>query len=275
MSTMQNLCYDSDFYHEPLLTFWHKHQQFYHNQRKNAMNTHTLPIIAYHRSPLSQKFGIPRQPNLVAVKSCIEFVPPYDQPEAFVGIENYSHLWVIWQFHKNKHQDKERASFRPQVRPPRLGGNDKMGVFATRSMYRPSALGLSVVELDCVSVVDGRVVLHIVGADMADGTPIVDVKPYLPFVDGVVGATGFDKPTVRTVSVNKKAEQKFHQLLQDDFVIQEDWHIISELIAQDPRPAYRQNEINVVCAMRYKSVDVDFFMNDDGVLVIADFREIF
>lgn len=234
------------------------------------MNTHTLPIIAYHRSPLSQKFGIPRQPNLVAVKSTIEFVSPYDHPDAFVGIENYSHLWILWQFHHNK----EQAGFRPQVRPPRLGGNDKMGVFATRSMYRPSALGLSVVRLDKVELVDEKIRLHLIGADMADGTPIVDVKPYLPFVDGVADAKGFDKPCVRAVDFDEQAGQSFGKLLHNHQVKSEDWNIISELIAQDPRPAYRQNETNIICTMRYKSVDVDFFMNDEGVLVIADFREI-
>ena len=116
--------------------------------------THTLPIIGYHRSPLTQKFGTPRQPNLVAIKSHIEFLPPYGDPNAFVGIENYSHLWVLWQFHHNKPQD----GFRPQVRPPRFGGNDKVGVFATRSMYRPSEVGLSVVGLDKVEVIDNQVV---------------------------------------------------------------------------------------------------------------------
>lgn len=235
------------------------------------MNTHTLPIIAYHRSPLSQKFGIPRQPNLVAVKSTIEFVSPYDHPDAFVGIENYSHLWILWQFHHNK----EQAGFRPQVRPPRLGGNDKMGVFATRSMYRPSALGLSVVRLDKVELVNEKIRLHLIGADMADGTPIVDVKPYLPFVDGVADAKGFDKPCVRAVQACEKAEQKFAQLVQSQRLDDDDWQIICELVAQDPRPAYRQNEMNVCCAMRYKAVDVDFYMNESEVLVLADFREIF
>lgn len=141
----------------------------------------TFPIIGYHHSPLTQKFGIPRQPNLVQVSSHIEFVPPYDNVAAFEGIENYSHLWIIWQFHHNRPQ----ANFRPQVRPPRFGGNAKMGVFATRSMYRPSPLGLSVVRLERLEVINHKVRLYIIGADMADGTPIFDIKPYLAFSDSI------------------------------------------------------------------------------------------
>lgn len=234
------------------------------------MNIHVLPTIGYHRSPLSQKFGIPRQPNLVAVKSHIRFVAPYGTPDAFVGIEQYSHLWVLWQFHHNK----EQANFRPQVRPPRLGGNDKIGVFATRSMYRPSGVGLSVVGLDKVEVVDNQVILHIIGADMVDGTPILDIKPYLPYVDGVREATGFDKPTSRNVIFDNKANDEFNVLIKSGLLTTDDKAVIGELIAQDPRPAYRQSEIGVVCAMRYGAVDVDFVMNEQGVMVVSGVRVI-
>jgi len=234
------------------------------------MNTHVLPTIGYHRSPLSQKFGIPRQPNLVAVKSHIRFVAPYGTPDAFVGIEQYSHLWVLWQFHHNK----EQANFRPQVRPPRLGGNDKIGVFATRSMYRPSGVGLSVVGLDKVEVVDNQVILHIIGADMVDGTPILDIKPYLPYVDGVREATGFDKPTSRNVIFDNKANDEFNVLIKSGLLTTDDKAVIGELIAQAPRPAYRQSEIGVVCAMRYGAVDVDFVMNEQGVMVVSGVRVI-
>mgnify|MGYP002656350069 CR=1 FL=1 len=234
------------------------------------MNTHVLPIIGYHNSPLSQKFGVPRQPNLVAVKSHIRFVVPYDTPDAFVGIERYSHLWILWQFHHNK----EQANFRPQVRPPRLGGNDKIGVFATRSMYRPAGVGLSVVGLDRVEVVDNQVILHITGTDMVDGTPILDIKPYLPYVDGVNGATGFDKPTGRNVVFNDKTHDEFDVLIKSGLLTTDDKALIGELIAQDPRPAYRQSEIGVVCAMRYGAVDVDFVMNEWSVMVVSGVRVI-
>lgn len=234
------------------------------------MNTHALPIIGHHHSPLSQKFGVPRQPNLVAVKSHISFVVPYGTPDAFVGIERYSHLWVLWQFHHNK----EQANFRPQVRPPRLGGNDKIGVFATRSMYRPSGVGLSVVELDRVEIFDNQVVLHILGADMVDGTPILDIKPYLPYVDSVSGATGHDKPTVRAVMFDKKADDEFDECIKLGVLAPDDKAVIGELIAQDPRPAYRQHETGIVHGMRYKAVDVDFIMNEQGVMMVSRVRVI-
>ena len=105
-----------------------------------------VPIIGYMNSPYREKFGIPRQPNLVQVESYIEMVEPYNDLLAFEGIDEFSHLWLIWQFHDNKNQ-QDSHKFRPQVRPPRLGGNKKIGVFATRSMYRPAPMGLSVVQL--------------------------------------------------------------------------------------------------------------------------------
>lgn len=229
---------------------------------------HTLPIIGYHHSPLTQKFGIPRQPNLVAIKSHIQFVAPFNTPDAFFGIKNYSHLWVLWQFHQNKAQ----VNFRPQVRPPRFGGNDKIGVFATRSMYRPSQLGLSVVKLDRVEIIDNQVCLHIIGADMVHGTPIVDIKPYLPFVDSVGNAMGLDRPNVRKVLMSKQAKIELDYLLNHKILDADDERVITNLVAQDPRPAYRQHQTNVMQAMRYKAIDVDFFMDIDGVFMIERFR---
>lgn len=234
------------------------------------MKTHTLTIIGYHHSPLSQKFGIPRQPNLVKVKSHIRLIPPYDTPDAFLGMEQYSHLWILWQFHRNKIQ----THFRPQVRPPRLGGNDKIGVFATRSMYRPSQIGLSVVTLDKVELIEGRVVLHILGADMADGTPILDIKPYLAFSDCVHDALSFEKPVVRQAIFTEDAKRQCHHHIKTGQLIEADTAIILDLIAQDPRPAYRQDEIGVICTMRYKGVDVDFCMNESGTLVIDQVRQV-
>ncbi|OOR91107.1 tRNA (N6-threonylcarbamoyladenosine(37)-N6)-methyltransferase TrmO [Moraxella caviae] len=226
----------------------------------------SVPIIGYHRSPLGQKFGAPRQPNLVALPSHIEFVPPFDTKDAFVGIENYSHLWVFWQFHHNKAQ----ANFRPQVRPPRLGGNEKLGVFATRSMYRPSALGLSVVALEGVQVIDNKVVLNITGADFIDGTPIIDIKPYLPYADSVPAAVSgeISTPAVKSVRFDERAKTACQTLGIDENTQQ----IIADLIAQDPRPAYRQHETDIVSTMRYKAVDVDFMMNKCGEMVVEHIR---
>lgn len=230
----------------------------------------TFPIIGYHHSPLTQKFGIPRQPNLVQVSSHIEFVPPYDNVAAFEGIENYSHLWIIWQFHHNRPQ----ANFRPQVRPPRFGGNAKMGVFATRSMYRPSPLGLSVVRLERLEVINHKVRLYIIGADMADGTPIFDIKPYLAFSDSIADAISqqIDTPSMRKTAIDTKAKQVFDGLIRQGVLEDADVQIIQGLIAQDPRPAYRQDEVGTIFALRYDGVDVDFLMNETGVLMIVGVR---
>ncbi len=226
----------------------------------------TLPIIGIHRSPLSQKFGTPRQPNLVNLSSQIHLFAPYDTQDAFVGIEQFSHLWIVWQFHHNKAQ----ASFRPQVRPPRLGGNDKMGVFATRSMYRPSGLGLSVVALDKISCADnGRgVVLHLLGADMIDGTPIIDIKPYLPYSDSLPTATSpMTTPSTKDVQWSEIAKHQADDFVKSGKLTQQDLDIIHKLIAQDPRPAYRQQETNTPFSMRYDGVDVVFFMQNMSLMI--------
>jgi len=176
---------------------------------------HCAPIIGYHRAPLSQKFGAPRQPNLVALTSVIEMLPPYDTPAAFEGLETFSHIWVSWQFHHNyrkKDTNQTDSSFRAQVRPPRLGGNQKIGVFASRSMYRPSGLGLSVVTLDHIEIVEGRVLLIIKGADMIDGTPIIDIKPYVAYSDAIMdGESGFapTAPALLEVTMTTPAYAQF------------------------------------------------------------------
>ena len=259
-------------------------------------NHHHAPIVGYHRAPLSQKFGAPRQPNLVALTSVIEMLAPYDTPAAFVGLEAFSHIWISWQFHHNyikkdnsanKNADTTKTTgFRPQVRPPRLGGNQKIGVFASRSMYRPSALGLSVVKLERVEVIQGRAFLIISGADMIDGTPIVDIKPYVTYSDALVEAeSGFapTAPTLLAVTMTEPAYEQFvalantGQLINNEKAINieqdtvttlmhqmqsqlllSDIDIIKALIAQDPRPAYRRTQINMPFTMRYKSVDVSF-----------------
>lgn len=268
--------------------------------------THVAPIIGYHRAPLSQKFGAPRQPNLVALLSVIEMLTPYDNPAAFAGLEAFSHIWLSWQFHHNyinkksahnSEQDQQtkaapaadKPTFRPQVRPPRLGGNKKLGVFASRSMYRPSGLGLSVVKLEAIEVLEGRVLLLISGADMIDGTPIIDIKPYVSYSDAYSdAASGFapSAPESLIVTMSELAEQQFEALIdieaidwEDETVaakvyslqqqlIAADKVLITALIAQDPRPAYRREELNSSFVMRYKTVDISFTQIELGTLLI-------
>lgn len=266
---------------------------------------HTAPIIGYHRAPLSQKFGAPRQPNLVALPSVIEMFAPYDNPAAFVGLETFSHIWLSWQFHhnfKSKHaleaqaQPSAASSFRAQVRPPRLGGNQKIGVFASRSMYRPSNLGLSVVKLERIEMIDGRVLLVISGADMIDGTPIIDIKPYVAYSDAYDDAiSGFapDEPKLLIVKVTDLAQDQFEQIVNSDSsnkkaqpklsatinqlqqqITAADIDYIRALIAQDPRPAYRRDELNSHFIMRYKSVDVSFMQPALGELQIDSITKV-
>lgn len=277
-------------------------------QTASSLSNHIAPIIGYHRAPLSQKFGAPRQPNLVALTSVIEMIAPYDTPAAFVGLEDFSHIWVSWQFHhnyvyKDKQANKADSSFRAQVRPPRLGGNQKIGVFASRSMYRPSALGLSVVKLEAIEIVEGRVLLIISGADMIDGTPIIDIKPYVAYSDALPEAkSGFapSAPHLLDVTVTKVAYEQFVQIIDNQHVNNEaektahnekatvkavideiqkqllilDLDNIKALIAQDPRPAYRRKEMHTPFIMRYKSVDVSFQLLESGELQITAVVEI-
>ncbi len=275
------------------------------------MSCHTAPIIGTHHAALSQKFGAPRQPNLVALTSVIEMHAPYDTPLAFAGLDDFSHIWVSWQFHHNfinkasqltQSTSASEHDFRAQVRPPRLGGNQKIGVFASRSMYRPSGLGLSVVKLEQIKIVQGRVLLMISGADMIDGTPIIDIKPYVAYSDALIMADSGFAPTAPeslTVSMTEFARAQLMQIINEKSfndinannisshignnenltvvaavyqvqhqLIVSDIDHIHALIAQDPRPAYRRDELNTPFVMRYKSVDVRFQLIATGQLQI-------
>lgn len=234
--------------------------------------TAQFPIIGHIRSPLSQKFGIPRQPNLVAIPCQLEMIPPFDIPQAFAGLQNFSHLWILWQFHQNRMQNKTK--FRPQVRPPRLGGNDSIGVFASRSMYRPSNIGLSVVELLDIKK-DNGVVLYLRGGDMLDGTPVLDIKPYIGYSDSISHAKSSfaqQEPLQKQVIISKIAEQNFTNLMAQNWLNQQDMDLICQLIAQDPRPAYKQKIADRLFIMRYKQFDIAFVQSQQNQLEIKDIQ---
>ncbi|MDK1683792.1 tRNA (N6-threonylcarbamoyladenosine(37)-N6)-methyltransferase TrmO [Acinetobacter terrestris] len=222
-----------------------------------------VPIIGYMNSPYREKFGIPRQPNLVQVESYIEMLEPYNDLLAFEGIEEFSHLWLIWQFHDNKNQ-QDNPKFRPQVRPPRLGGNKKIGVFATRSMYRPSPLGLSVVQLKEVKKVGKSVRVYVTGSDLLNGTPIIDIKPYIQYSDAVMDAqSGYaqDEPERMAVIWTEAAEQQKQNLIKNQNL---DSRIVSELeqvLALDPRPAY-QDDAERVYGMKFAEFEIKFMVDE-------------
>lgn len=228
----------------------------------------TIPVIGIMKSPYKEKFGIPRQPNLVEVESYIEMQGPYNDLLAFEGIEEFSHLWLLWQFHDNKNQ--ENSKFRPQVRPPRLGGNQKIGVFATRSMYRPSPIGLSVVKLKEVQKVGKTVRVYVTGSDLLDGTPIVDIKPYIHYSDAVIDAqSGYaqEEPVRKYVVWSEQAELERNQLVKmkglSEQIIQE----LAEVLSLDPRPAY-QADPERIYGMRFADFNIKFIVNQTSVLIV-------
>ncbi len=197
-----------------------------------------LEAIGHLRTPFPDKFGIPRQAGLVDLPGTIEMVPPYDERAFFEGLEEVSHLWVTFLFHRNLEQ-----GWRGRVRPPRLGGNRRLGVFATRSPFRPNHLGLSVVRLHGIDSRAGREVkLRISGVDMLDGTPVVDIKPYLPYADAVTGARGGFASAAPEPRLKVRFTPELETRLQAMPQGAELADAIRALVALDPRPAYLAGE---------------------------------
>lgn len=207
--------------------------------------------IAEIKNGFSEKFGIPRQSGLTeSVKSVIVFEPEYRVPEAFKGLEEFSHIWLIWQF-----SEAVRDDWSPTVRPPRLGGNKRLGVFGTRSPFRPNPLGLSCVKLDGIEFSEKLgPLLHVSGADLMNGTPIYDIKPYIPYADCHPDATeGFTGRVERKkLEVSVDTEQ-----LPEAEVLRE----ICEILSEDPRPAY-QNDADRIYKMSFAGRNVSFFVKE-------------
>ncbi len=217
-----------------------------------------MEIIAYMQSGFPEKFGIPRQSGLVEdLISRVVFQPDYRRPEALRGLEDFSHIWLIWQF-----SQAQRSQWSPTVRPPRLGGNRRLGVFATRSPFRPNPLGLSCVRLDRIEwdTPDGPV-LYVRGADLMDGTPIYDIKPYLPYTDCHPEATGgfAAQPPDRVlrVEIPPDLEEHIPASLRP---------ALMHLLALDPRPAY-QKDPRRPYGMSFSGLDVGFRVDGDCLTV--------
>ncbi|WJG08515.1 tRNA (N6-threonylcarbamoyladenosine(37)-N6)-methyltransferase TrmO [Aliiglaciecola sp. LCG003] len=200
--------------------------------------TITLHPIGYIHSPYKEKFAIPRQPGLAtAAKGRIELVKPYCQADYCRGLEQFSHLWLIFQFHQTA--DKTHSAL---ARPPRLGGNEKIGVFATRNTHRPNNLGMSVVKLESVDIVQNNVEIIVSGIDLLDGTPIIDIKPYLPYADALPDAmAGYAQQAPENL-LQVAFSQQAQQQIQHYCAAYPELHLlISQIMAQDPRPAYQRN----------------------------------
>jgi len=192
--------------------------------------------IGFIHSCFPEKFGIPRQAGLID-EACatLELISPYDNPEAVRGLEGFSHVWLVFVFHA--HLD---SGWKPTVRPPRLGGNKRLGVFATRSPFRPNPLGLSAVALDRITTDKGHTILHLRGVDLLDGTPILDIKPYLPYADALPDAQGgfaAERPD-QPLQVNFTPEALSYCLAQQNAGYPQLLPLIRKILENDPRPAY-------------------------------------
>jgi tRNA-Thr(GGU) m(6)t(6)A37 methyltransferase TsaA len=233
------------------------------SQNINQMSLVQQPVGII-RTPYQQKFAIPRQPGLVnSAVGIIQFLPQFSDPNMLRDIEQFSHLWLIFQFHQTTEQ-----GWSPLVRPPRLGGNKKTGVFATRSPFRPNNMGLSVVEFVKVVYQQGKLELHVRGMDLLDGTPILDIKPYVPYADALQAAKGgfaHSSPALMSVNFSVLAKQ---QILHFSTQYPELQTLITEVLAQDPRPAYRtDSELDKVYAMSLYNLNIQWRVIDGGCQV--------
>ncbi len=214
--------------------------------------------IAHIHSDFSSKFGIPRQAGLVPqLRATIVFVPEYRIPDMLRGIDGFSHLWLIWQFSEN-------LRWSPTVRPPRLGGNTRMGVFATRSPFRPNHLGLSCVELISVHKTDAYgTVLEVGGADLLDGTPIYDIKPYAPYADCYPDAKGGFTDAAEDFLLQVEFP---HELLE--LVAPEHREALIGVLSHDPRPSY-QRDPERIYGMTFGHHNVKFQVNETTLTVVS------
>lgn len=217
----------------------------------------TIRPIARMKSDFPTKFGIPRQSGLVEeLRSTIVFEPEYRNPDTLRGIEGFSHLWLIWQF-----SEAVRDSWSPTVRPPRLGGNVRMGVFATRSPFRPNNLGLSCVKLLGIEQTANGMVLHVAGADLMDGTPIFDIKPYIPYSDSHPDALGGFTDTAGNFILNVQFPEELLKLLPAD---KQD--AAKAVLSHDPRPSY-QRKPGRVYGLNFAGFDIRFTVGENTLTV--------
>ena len=219
----------------------------------------TIQAIARMHSDFATKFGIPRQSGLVKqLRSTIVFEPEFRNSDALRGIEDFSHLWIIWQF-----SEAVRQGWSPTVRPPRLGGNTRMGVFATRSPFRPNNLGLSCVKLLAVEhTAEFGTVLHVGGADLMDGTPIFDIKPYIPYADCQTGATGGFTDTAGDFLLKVDFPGTLLEKLPSD-----NREAAVEVLSHDPRPSY-QRKPERIYGLTFSGYDIRFQVTEDLLTVL-------
>ncbi|MBQ3712022.1 MAG: tRNA (N6-threonylcarbamoyladenosine(37)-N6)-methyltransferase TrmO [Bacteroidales bacterium] len=216
------------------------------------------PVAVFH-SPVSGKFGVPRQSGLAeSLKGEVELLPPFNREEALRGLEGFDYIWLVWEFSLNEKMDESQLT----VRPPRLGGNTRVGVFASRSPFRPNRLGLSSVRIDGIDA--GRGVIRVLGADLADGTPIYDIKPYVPYADSHPDARGgfTDSNAWKPLKVD------FREMVCGDQLTPSELEALAEILSQDPRPQY-QDDPQREYGLLFAGHNVRFKVADNVLTVIS------
>ena len=226
----------------------------------------TFKIIARIKSDFREKFGIPRQSGLVQnLRSTIRFEPEFRNADALRGLEGFSHLWIMWIFSENV-----RDTWKPTVRPPRLGGNTRLGVFATRSSFRPNPIAMSCVKIEKINLTgENAPSIEVSGADLMDGTPIVDIKPYLPYADSVPEAVGGFAEVVRFNKLEVDFADGVFAPGSDAAAFPEQKKAaLVELLSEDPRPAY-QRSADRIYGIRFAGFEIKFQVQGDHLTVVA------
>lgn len=217
--------------------------------------------IAHIENDLPTKFGVPRQSGLIPeLQGSIVFEPEYRNAEALRGLEGFSHIWLLWDF-----SQAHTIGWSPTVRPPRLGGNRRMGIWATRSPFRPNSIGLSAVRITHIEMQTQRgPIIHVAGADLMNGTPILDIKPYLPFADAIPEATGgFTDDTRRQPPLEIKGLEKLTHLFSEQQLM-----ALQKILAHDPRPHY-QTDPSRIYGLDFAGRDIHFRIEGNKVVVIT------
>ena len=218
-----------------------------------------MNVIARVHSDFSTKFGIPRQSRLVDTPARVVLEPPYNLPDAVRGLEEFSHIWLLWEFSENIREDGKWSA---TVRPPRLGGNVRKGVFATRSPFRPNPIGLSCVKLEKITYEESGPVLHVLGADLMNGTPVYDIKPYVAYSDSIPDAVGGFSEKVKDYRVKVEIAREWMEQIPA-----EQQELLLGILEQDPRPSYQEDPERIY-GMEYAGMEVKFTVSS-GVLTVV------
>ena len=220
--------------------------------------------IAYFHSPFNSKFGIPKQSGIIeSLKGYVVFEPKFRNADALRGIEGFDYLWLIWEFSANRHKANS-----PVVRPPVLGGNEKVGVFATRSPFRPNNIGLSSVRISRIEWETSKgPVVHVKGADLMDGTPIYDIKPYVVYADCHPDARSGFVDDRKWAKLDVEISEEMNEYLKEQGLTDGKIEILKEVLAQDPRPHY-QKDPHKVYGMPYEGMDIHFSVSDHTLTVV-------